>query len=67
MPRGHDSGTHAPLLQVSPHAQTGLQTFDGHTPFVHMPPPLQPHLPPQPSLPPHVPLVGQDGLQQLPP
>ena len=30
MPKGHDSGTHAPLLQVSPQAQTGLQVFDGH-------------------------------------
>ena len=67
IPVGHDSGTHAPLLQVSVQSQTGLQLLPGHMPFVHMPPPVQPHLPPQPSLPPQVPSVGQTGLQQLPP
>jgi hypothetical protein len=67
IPDGHDSGTHAPLLQVSPQAQMLLQIFAGHFPFVHVPPPVQPHLPPQPSLPPQVPSLGQVGLQQLPP
>src|SRR4029079_2151432 len=67
IPAAHDSGTHAPLLQVSPQGQTGLQIFPEHFPFVHVPPPAQPHLPTQPSLAPQVPSVGQTGLQQLPP
>jgi len=44
-----------------------LQVFVGHVPFWHIPPPAQPHLPPQPSLLPQVPSFGQLGVQQLPP
>jgi hypothetical protein len=55
------------LLQVSPQGHSGLHVFPEHFPFVHVPPPAQPHLPPQPSLAPQVPSVGQTGLQQLPP
>jgi hypothetical protein len=56
-----------PLLQVSVHAQVGEQVLVGHIPFMHMPPPVQPHFPPQPSLLPQVPSRGQLGVQQLPP
>jgi hypothetical protein len=67
IPLGQESGTHAPLLQVSLQAQVGLQVFVEHIPFMHMLPPVQPHLPPHPSLPPQVPSLGQLGVQQLPP
>ena len=66
-PDEHDSGTHVPLLQVSLQGQTGLQIFAGHFPFVQVPPPAQPHLPPQPSPAPQVPSVGPLGLQHEPP
>ena len=56
-----------PLLHVSVHAQLGEQVLVGHIPFMHMPPPVQPHFPPQPSLLPQVPSRGQLGVQQLPP
>ena len=58
---------HAPLLQVSPQPQTGLQVLVGHIPFVHLPPPVQPQTPPHPSAAPQVPSFGQLGVQQLPP
>ena len=58
---------HAPLLQVSLQPQTGLQVLVGHIPFVHLPPPVQPQVPPQLSDAPQVPSFGQLGVQQLPP
>ena len=58
---------HAPLLQVWPQPQTGLQVLVGHFPPEHIPPPLQPQTPPQPSAAPQVPSFGQLGVQQLPP
>ena len=61
------TGTHWPLLQISPQPQAGVQALAGQMPFVHLPPPAQPQVPPQPSPPPQVPSVGQLGLQQLPP
>ena len=66
-PLGQESGTHVPLLQVSLQAQVGEHVFVGQVPFWHMPPPTQPHFPPQPSLLPQVPSLGQLGVQQLPP
>ena len=46
-------------------------SFDGRYYRIHearnVPPPVQPHVPPQPSLPPQVPFWGQLGVQQLPP
>jgi hypothetical protein len=67
IPLSQKSGRHVPSLRVSPQAQVGVQIFDGHMPFVHMAPLLQPHLPPHPSAPPQVPSLGQLGVQQLPP
>jgi hypothetical protein len=55
------------LLQVSPQPQVGVQIFEGHIPFVHLPPPVQPQVPPQLSEPPQVPSLGHFGVQQLPP
>jgi hypothetical protein len=67
IPESQNSGTHVPLLQVSPQLQVGLQIFVGHMPFMHLPPPTQPQVPPQLSLPPQVPSLGHFGVQQLPP
>jgi hypothetical protein len=67
MPLSQNSGTQFPLLQVSPQAQVGVQVFDGHMPFVHLPPPVQPQVPPHPSAAPQVPSLGHFGVQQLPP
>ena len=61
------SVTQTPKSQIWPQRQAGLHSFAEQTPFVHLPPPAQPHVPPQPSPPPQVPSVGQCGLQQLPP
>jgi hypothetical protein len=61
------SGTQLPLLQVSAQPQLGEQVLVGHFPAVHLPPPVQPQVPPQPSPAPQVPSAGQLGLQQLPP
>ena len=67
IPLSQNSGTQLPLLHVSPQAQLGLQIFCGHIPLMHLPPPVQPQVPPQPSLPPQLPSLGQLGVQQLPP
>jgi hypothetical protein len=67
IPVSQKSGKQVPLLQVSPQPQVGVQVFVGHIPFVHLPPPVQPQVPPHPSLAPQVPSFGQLGVQQLPP
>jgi hypothetical protein len=67
IPLSQKRGTQFPSLQVSPQAQVGVQVFDGHMPFVHLLPFVQPHVPPHPSAPPQVPSLGQLGVQQLPP
>jgi hypothetical protein len=59
----HWTGTHVPLLQISPQPQSGLHGLDAQRPAMHCAPPLQPQVFPQPSLPPQVPSVGQDGVQ----
>ena len=66
-PSSHWIGMQVPSLQVSAQPQTGLQVLVGHIPFVHLPPPVHPHTPPQPSAAPQEPSLGQLGVQQLPP
>jgi hypothetical protein len=60
----HTIPRHWPLLQICPQPQAGEQVLPGHTPFVQVPPPEQPQVPPQWSLPPQVPSLKQSGVQQ---